>query len=402
VKAGEKTAGTGAGPARKMSASGREALKTAAIAFLLSRFFFAVLVASAALLSQSDVGTHRTLKERASNVVEFLGRSVVAWDGAWYIDAATRGFGPAGVHPDTGQSTRAFFPLLPASIWVGSRLGLSPSTAGTLVTNVAFGVGLSLIYVLVAEEAGRKTATRAVWVAAFSPFGWVFSMVYAESVVFLLAAWALLLYRRGRLLGCALALALAALARPNGIGIAVGVAIASILEAGSAHQRLGKAILRACAIAGPGAISVLGWLVALGLFAGNLGAFFSAKEAWVEVSPLEAILRSPTSAGGGMGALISGGLLLHVAVGAVGAILVVRHRSELGAHQVLPWLCYVAPALLFGIVGLGRYAWTVPAAFTAGAMEFDSKRGIALSLAYVGGAMAAVATLAMVMGRLVP
>ena len=402
MKEGKKTAERGARSARRMSASGKEALKTAAIAFLVSRLFFAVIVASAALLSQSDVVTHRTLKERASNVVDFLGRSIVAWDGAWYIDAATRGFGPAGVHPDTAQSTRAFFPLLPASIWVGSRSGLSPAIAGTLATNAAFAAGLSLVYVLVAEEAGRKTAKRSVWVAAFSPFGWVFSMVYAESLVFLLAAWALLLYRRGRLLGCALALALAALARPNGIGIAVGVAIASILEAGSAHPRFAKPILRACAIAGPAAICVLGWLVVLGLLAGNLGVFLAAKEAWVEVSPLQAIPRSPTSVVGGIDTLISGGLLFHLGVGAFAAILVARHRSELGAHQVLPWLCYVAPALLFGMVGFGRYAWTVPAAFAAGAMELDSKRGTTLSLTYVDGAMAALATLAMVMGRLVP
>jgi hypothetical protein len=134
---------------------------------------------------------------------------------------ATRGYfllpghpGPQRFYP---QSDPAFYPIFPVGLRGLHALGLSLNAAGFLISNLGFLAGL-----LALERIGRRLlpaadARRAAIYAAVFPFSFVFSMVYAEGLVFAAIALAYLFALRGQWLACAACAAIAAAGRPQGL-----------------------------------------------------------------------------------------------------------------------------------------------------------------------------------------
>lgn len=144
------------------------------------------------------------------------------WDGGWYVLAASDGYSaivPAlegGVN-DTGQSTHAFFPLLPFLLRLGHRLGMSYVWTSVALNTVAGVVAAALVWHLVVGLADRDTADRAVLIFCFFPGAYVFTLVYAEGIMIALALGCILALRERHWVVAGLLGALATAARPNAL-----------------------------------------------------------------------------------------------------------------------------------------------------------------------------------------
>lgn len=153
------------------------------------------------------------------------------WDGAWYLEVATRGY-PAGVPENAGQavqSTLGFFPLYPLLIRAGHALGLSFATAGLLVTALAGLAASVLLWKLVEHLHGPAVADRAVALFCFFPGALVLSLTYSEALMLALAIGCLyaLVRERWVLAGCLAGLATAT--RPNAIALVAACAFAAAM-----------------------------------------------------------------------------------------------------------------------------------------------------------------------------
>lgn len=144
-----------------------------------------------------------------------------AWDGRWYRMVASSGY----LLVPGRQSDPAFFPLYPALLRGGHELGLGYSTTGLIIANVGFFGALVAFYALTRTLLGDGMAHRATAYLAVFPFGYVFSMVYPESIVLALIALAALAAIHRRWGWAAVCAALAALARPEGLFVALPLAV---------------------------------------------------------------------------------------------------------------------------------------------------------------------------------
>jgi hypothetical protein len=126
--------------------------------------------------------------------------------------------------------------------------------------------------------------------------------------------------------------------RPNG-----WIAVVAVIIVVTRTDRSWRAVLAAAA---PSAVFLIGWFWYLDWATGDPFVFWSAKSAWDETSIVEWASHP----------LLIHLELFHVAWFAVALVFYVRRV----AHQPPEWLAItvltVAPAMLFGVVGLARYA----------------------------------------------
>jgi hypothetical protein len=136
------------------------------------------------------------------------------WDGLWYRLIALEGY--AG---STETARAAFWPFFPWTMRGGSLLtGWTVDTVGYLVANVAFLGALLVLYRLISLDYGsEEPARRTLWALALFPTALFFSAVYTESLFLVLAAGALLLWRRDMLWLAGLVSVGAALTRSAGV-----------------------------------------------------------------------------------------------------------------------------------------------------------------------------------------
>jgi Mannosyltransferase (PIG-V) len=134
------------------------------------------------------------------------------WDGRWYRAAAAQGY----LLVPGRRSDPAFFPLYPLLLRVLHPLGLSYETAGIIVSNFFFCVAVILFLELGRQLFSPDRAARAAIYLAVAPLGFVFSMVYPESVALAAALASVLMARRRKWMAAGLLVAAASLARPEG------------------------------------------------------------------------------------------------------------------------------------------------------------------------------------------
>jgi hypothetical protein len=143
-----------------------------------------------------------------------------AWDARWYRMVASSGY----LLVPGRQSDPAFFPLFPALLRAGHAVGLGYTTSGLVFANAGFLLALVAFYALTKTMLGEVMARRSTAYLAVFPFGFAFSMVYPESIVLALIAFAALAALRGRWGWAAACAAAAALARPEGLFVALPLA----------------------------------------------------------------------------------------------------------------------------------------------------------------------------------
>lgn len=199
--------------------------------------------------------------------------ALAVWDGIWYRRVAEHGYLFVPGH----QSDTAFFPLYPVLLRAGHLLGLPLDAAGFLLSNLFLLAALLALYELGLALLPAVDARRAAIFAAAFPTGYVFSMIYPESLVLGCMALAILLAIRGRWLGCSLFAAAAALARPEGALLVLPLAalVLDRWQALSAEQR-GRAV--AAVLAAPAAL--LSFLLYLGWAVNDPFAWNETQQAW--------------------------------------------------------------------------------------------------------------------------
>jgi hypothetical protein len=199
-------------------------------------------------------------------------RSLTAWDGWWYLGIARSGY---HVQPLTGDyHDFAFLPAWPALIRVVSWPW--PAYAGlaaVILSNALFVVGIWLVVKLGERVLGGDRALWGATLLALLPFSVVYSMAYAESLFLCLSAGALLAAERDRRMLAGVLVGLAALTRLQGAVLALPVWLVLFLRDG---RRLHAS--HAWALLGP--LAALGFLLAVGAFAGGADAYGAAQAAW--------------------------------------------------------------------------------------------------------------------------
>jgi hypothetical protein len=236
----------------------------AASAFAVSRVATFVAAAGIALISEGSVG-----------------RVLSRWDGGWYLSIAAYGY-PSSVPAGQGisaQSNLAFFPGYPLLVRaLSDPIGISPVLAGCAISLVAGWGATVAIRSLATRLADDAAADRAAVLFVFLPAAFVLSMVYADALFLLLAAWCLiaLLDQRwaaaGALAAAAGALAATAgLVRPTGVALFVACAWAAVASLRSGGPR--SAVL-APLLAPLGSLSFLAYLW---IHTGHPLAFFEVQ-----------------------------------------------------------------------------------------------------------------------------
>lgn len=227
------------------------------------------IVVLAAFLAENVVARNPALTSGDSAPIL---RSLTSWDGWWYLGIARDGY---HVQPVVGTyHDFAFLPVWPALIrllswpWPGYA-GL----VGVMLANACFVIGLVLFVKLGQTVLGDDRAIRGAALLALMPFSAVFSMAYAESLFLVLSAGAFLAAERERRTLTGVLLGVAALTRLQGAVLAVPLWLILFLRDG---RRLRPT--QAWVLLGP--LAAIGFVVAVGVFAGGSGAYGAAQAAW--------------------------------------------------------------------------------------------------------------------------
>jgi len=194
------------------------------------------------------------------------------WDGRWYQLIASNGY----LLVPGRQSNPAFFPLLPILQHAGVTAGLTFRTAGLLIANGAFLLALFGFYELSRAFLAESDALRATIYLAIFPFGFVFSMIYPESIALAAIVFAGLFAVRDRWLACAVCASLATLARPEGALLVLPLLAVAWHSRGRGWLEWARPL--AASLAAPAtlvALSAYFWL-----FLGDPLAWQKAEQAW--------------------------------------------------------------------------------------------------------------------------
>lgn len=166
----------------------------------------------------------------------------INWDGQNYIRLAVAGY------PVPAGHWTAFYPLFPALIAGGMRLGLGPIAAGLALATLCSALALLLLERLLPRE---ERGPSSLWLLACFPTAFYMSVVYTESLFIAALAGLLWSLREPRRAGwAALCAALMPLARGHGLWLVIPIAAAWVfkgadrrsLAAASAGYALGVAL----------------------------------------------------------------------------------------------------------------------------------------------------------------
>ncbi len=97
------------------------------------------------------------------------------WDGAWYSELATEGYGPRAP-----QST-AFFPLYPILVRAGMIFGIGPAFSGVLVSLVCTLFATYFLYRIAEKFGGTGTARATTLAFSFFPTAFFLGAPYTEA-----------------------------------------------------------------------------------------------------------------------------------------------------------------------------------------------------------------------------
>jgi hypothetical protein len=266
----------------------------------------------------------------------FYAGSLLSMDGQWFrmiaIDWYDRPYQPGA------WSEYPFFPLFPAAGGALMKSGIPSTVALAGLSWLASLLAFAAIHRLAAVHAGPAAAKWAVWFVALSPGSLSLILGYSDAFYLAGLAWALVFGGERRWVAAGVVAAVATASRPNG-----WIAVVALLIVVVGVDRSWRAVLAATA---PSALFMIGWVWYLDHATGDPIVFWSAKSAWDETSIVE-------WAGRPLNVHLE---VFHVAWFAIALVFYLLRVTR----QPPAWLAVtaltVAPALLFGVVGLARYA----------------------------------------------
>lgn len=207
------------------------------------------------------------------------------WDGEHYRNIAAKGYAYNAdlvyngyKYVSSQQYNIAFFPLYPLVVKVLMLTGIPFEIAGTIVSNIAFLVALSIFHFWTNKLHNRSVANWATAVMAWFPMSLFCSLTYTESFFLLFTIAALNYFESRKYIGATLFGILASATRPTGVVLIITLLIFSWYE-----HRHWRAYLSA--------LLMTGGLIAFSLFCwqkfNEPFAFILAQAAWPQPSWLE-------------------------------------------------------------------------------------------------------------------
>jgi hypothetical protein len=263
--------------------------------------------------------------------------AVANWDGRWYAEIAQKGY-PATLPVDglgeVVQNAWVFFPLFPmVSRALVALTGMSFPLAATLLTTLAGGVGMLLVYRVVRLTADRFAALATVVVLSFSMASPVFQIAYTESFSLVLLGGTLLAVIRGRYAVAAGLVLVLSFTRPitPPLALAVGIWALVMRRRGDPDWR------RAAVLAVWAANCSLWWPLVAALVTGRPRAYVESQAAW-DTRPLASLTDLMRWTGGSETVV----LLLSIATVLLAALPATGSRW----HPLLRWWMVVYPLYL--------------------------------------------------------
>ena len=122
------------------------------------------------------------------------------WDTGWYMDIATNGYAAhVSTRPETlHQANYGFFPLYPMLVHLLGLVVRDNFIAGVLLSSLCLINTGVFLHRMVAEEAGERTARRAVQFLFLLPTAYILSAALTESLFLTLCVMCIYYARRGR------------------------------------------------------------------------------------------------------------------------------------------------------------------------------------------------------------
>ncbi len=158
---------------------------------------------------------------------------IMQWDSYWYLSIVEHGYVTTEFN-QPGGTNFAFYPLYPALIWLlSAATGMAPQIAGAVLSNGFFLGALFLLFALCLRWSGdRVVAGFAVMLLCWIPEGFIFSVVYTESLFMLLSMASILLFERKQNLLAGICAGLGSAVRTNGVLIIAYFGLSLIRERG--------------------------------------------------------------------------------------------------------------------------------------------------------------------------
>lgn len=236
----------------------RSALLAIALSALSRGFLFTVFAANRAVSGSGQSWADMTCK----------------WDCEWYVDIIESGYAPH--ERATGGGNWAFFPGFPmVANGLHRALGLSPLTAGVVVSLACFTAGLAVLHDYCSRRMDPVTASWVVAFFAFSPFSLYFSSAFSEGVFFFATAIFLRQVHQQRWASAGLAAALMTASRPTGV-VAELVLLLVLWEAGALRRRPARSLM----VLAAGGSGVAAFMVYLQFAYGDALAFYHVQASW--------------------------------------------------------------------------------------------------------------------------
>ena len=209
--------------------------QVAAKAWPFSRADVALVVGSFVLsrLALLIVGVVTLVVSTPPDAPLYITDLYLQWDGHWYVSIADSGYSTAEpMWP--GQTNYAFYPLYPLLMGLLATVtGISTAIAGVLISNASFLAALFVLFALAERWSGDKAVSRlAVMLLCVVPEGFIFSIVYTESLFLLLTMASVLLFERRQHFLAGVCAGLSSATRSNGIFIVIYFALAVFRERG--------------------------------------------------------------------------------------------------------------------------------------------------------------------------
>jgi hypothetical protein len=209
---------------------------------------------------------------------------IANWDGQWYREIATHGY-PAHLPTEDGvvqQNAWAFYPVYPALVRLLMIPGLSFGWAASVVSVIAGGAAVCLLYRMLESRCGRFAAALTVLALCCAPAAPILQAAYTDSLGLLLVLLALRLLDQGRFGWLAATGVVLALTRP--ITAPLAMVTAAYFGARWRHRaedpfpdrdRRGLVLVTGALVT-----SAAIWPAVTGLVAGDWSAYGDTQRAW--------------------------------------------------------------------------------------------------------------------------
>lgn len=299
------------------------------------------------------------------------------WDSVWYLRIASLGYGPPPL-PEK-QSPWPFFPLYPGMVRALHIVGVPYQAAMVLLSNAFLLIGLAGLWRIASRVVPARPAQLAVWSCALFPFALVFSMGYVSSIVLATTTWAWIWVEDRRDALAAGALLVLVASRPNGFlfGLVLLIAVYAMEHRSDRARAAAMTARRVAVLAVPSLAFVAVWCALCWHWTDDPLVFLTAKDAWDESTI--ATLFHPENAA-----------KPHLMVAAV-ALVVIVWWGRRWTTATMTWLVLsVGPALVLGIVGLGRYLNETFPVFVAAGAFLDRLPRVLSYVALTGSVIAMV------------